>query len=286
MLLRKLPYTHPYRWDGREFGGSQLWRPSNLGTSLAVWYDAEDTASITLNGSNVSQWADKSGNGKNAIQSTASNQPEYLATGLNGKPTLNFDATDDVFFISDTSAVSNSDFFIGAIFNYITIGNWSMIAGFRNAVNSYVAPNSGLPILQRVALLSQIGYHNSDTAPTAIKVDVTAVEGIKIATVGRSGGVSGNGGTSTVTSTGASGSYLTQETQTWTSASTSNFQIAGRQQGTSTVFSQKQISEIILCNRNLTTIERQRFEGYLAWKWGLEADLPVAHPFKTIPPYA
>jgi hypothetical protein len=29
---------------------------------------------------------------------------------------------------------------------------------------------------------------------------------------------------------------------------------------------------------------RQTVEGYLAWKWGLVANLPAAHPFKNRPP--
>jgi hypothetical protein len=50
-LVNRLPYDHPYRWDGTEVGGQKLWRPDELGASLALWLDAEDAASITLNGS-------------------------------------------------------------------------------------------------------------------------------------------------------------------------------------------------------------------------------------------
>jgi hypothetical protein len=81
-IVRQLPYDHPYRWDGTLFGGPRLWRPNALAGSLALWLDAEDTASITLNGTNVSQWADKSGNGRNATQATATAQPAF-ATGSN-----------------------------------------------------------------------------------------------------------------------------------------------------------------------------------------------------------
>jgi hypothetical protein len=91
-LVNKLPYDHPYRWDGTAVGGQKLWRPDELGASLALWLDAEDAASITLNGSTVSQWRDKSGNGRHVSQSTASAQPEFAATGLNSKPTLRFNS--------------------------------------------------------------------------------------------------------------------------------------------------------------------------------------------------
>jgi hypothetical protein len=74
-LVRQLPYDHPYRWDGSTFGGPKLWRPNQL--ALSLWLDAEDSASITLNGSTVSQWSDKSGNGRHATQGTAASQPTY-----------------------------------------------------------------------------------------------------------------------------------------------------------------------------------------------------------------
>jgi hypothetical protein len=34
----------------------------------------------------------------------------------------------------------------------------------------------------------------------------------------------------------------------------------------------------------LSTADRQRLEGYLAWKWGLHANLPAGHPFRNNPP--
>jgi hypothetical protein len=43
------------------------------------------------------------------------------------------------------------------------------------------------------------------------------------------------------------------------------------------------ISEIIVYNRVLTQTERQRVEGYLAWKWGIDSNL-TNHPFSNSPP--
>ena len=57
-------------------------------SGLAAWYDASNAASITLNGSTVSQWSDLSGNGQHQVQGSASLQPNYSATNANGKPAL------------------------------------------------------------------------------------------------------------------------------------------------------------------------------------------------------
>lgn len=52
---------------------------------LAVWFDAADAATVTLNSGNVSEWQDKSGNDRHATQATAGNQPSYSTAALNGK---------------------------------------------------------------------------------------------------------------------------------------------------------------------------------------------------------
>lgn len=42
--------------------------------------------------------------------------------------------------------------------------------------------------------------------------------------------------------------------------------------------------EIIMFDKALTLEETEKVEGYLAWRHGLEAQLPVAHPYKENPP--
>jgi hypothetical protein len=41
---------------------------------------------------------------------------------------------------------------------------------------------------------------------------------------------------------------------------------------------------VIAVGETLSTADRQKLEGYLAHKWGLKANLPVDHPFKSTPP--
>jgi hypothetical protein len=44
------------------------------------------------------------------------------------------------------------------------------------------------------------------------------------------------------------------------------------------------LAEIILYDSQLTTLQVQQMEGYLAWKWGLQGNLPASHPYKNAPP--
>ena len=44
------------------------------------------------------------------------------------------------------------------------------------------------------------------------------------------------------------------------------------------------IAEILCYKTTLLTSDRQTIEGYLAWKWGLQGNLPANHPYKNAPP--
>ena len=267
-------------------GSATLWTPASLGADLALWLDADDADTITLNGSNVAQWDDKSGNGNHVSNGTAATQPAYLTTGWNGKPTVSFTKTGLAFLFK--AGVSNfaarNDFTIASVFELFQTDNaWEMVAGWRNTPNSSSSGN-GTPLLQCMTTAAQIGIHNTDTADTRIKVDVTSRLGKKIATVGRSGGTNGNGGAVTVTSTGFSQpTYQTDGTQTWSSSATTGFQVGGTQTST-TAYGDKLISEVVGCNTKLSTDNLQKLQGYLAWNWDLAASLPIDHPYKTVRP--
>ena len=42
--------------------------------------------------------------------------------------------------------------------------------------------------------------------------------------------------------------------------------------------------ENVVYNNSLTTPQQQQIEGYLAWKWGLQSNLPANHPYVLFPP--
>lgn len=56
-----------------------VWSPDDE-SSLEAWY--QNAVGITLNGSNVSQWADSSTNSRDMVQATASEQPAYSSGTL------------------------------------------------------------------------------------------------------------------------------------------------------------------------------------------------------------
>lgn len=81
---------------------SAPFNPSSI-ANLKLWLDASDTATISLSGSAVTQWNDKSGNGFNVTQSTSAQRPSSGINTINSKNVLTFGG-DDVL-----QAASGSD---------------------------------------------------------------------------------------------------------------------------------------------------------------------------------
>lgn len=252
---------------------NQKWTPAQLGSSLALWLDADDVSTIILNGNTVSQWSDKSGNNRHATQSTAANQPSYNATALNGKTALTFNGT-STFLTSPGFMVGGSNWTVIALAtmqnatqanarlvstaptsgnDFSTSGGWAVI--FRNSTTANVT--------------TQASYINAFSlitidAPTIICAQRTSTQ---IA-------LSLNGNTGTTTS----GSFSSMN-------GTDAFRI-GRSvnPGFETGENWSGIVGEVAAIQNLATTDRQRLEGYMAWKWGLRSNLPEDHPFRNSPP--
>ncbi len=63
-------------WSQTFWNRSSRWSPVSI-SSLIGWWDFSDTATVTLNGSNISGVTDKSTAGRNLSQSTGALQPAY-----------------------------------------------------------------------------------------------------------------------------------------------------------------------------------------------------------------
>ena len=86
------------------------WTPTDEAT-LEGWY--QNKIGITLNGSDVSQWADSSSNSRNMVQATATEQPAYNAsTGA-----LTFDSGDDTNLQTTSQISISGDFTLGIKMN-------------------------------------------------------------------------------------------------------------------------------------------------------------------------
>jgi hypothetical protein len=268
-LVNQLPYNHPYRWDGTLFGGPKLWRPTEITTAL--WLDAEDTSTITLNGATVSQWNDKSGNARNVTQATASAQPTYSATGLNGKSAVVFDGTSDFMLGVSNIGLSGDPLFsiAGVFITPLPHPNVFLSFGSAAAASSYhfMGANSGNNVWTGFSTGSQLGTATL-SSPSSAYVFTTVRNAVNTS----NWTVTQNGNVLTVTQGNSTAITLVD----------GPINIARFVSGSN--IASMTAAEMLLVPTTLSTDNRQKLEGYLAWKWGLQANLPVGHPYKNTPP--
>ena len=80
-------------------------------SDIKGWYDAtQPELSGIANDADVTSWFDKGPDQTKLYQATADAKPHYIHSGLNGRPTLRGDGSDDVFRTANASnAVANID---------------------------------------------------------------------------------------------------------------------------------------------------------------------------------
>ena len=241
--------------------GRKLWTPAALGSSLALWLDANDASTITLNGSTVSQWRDKSGNARHVAQSTAANQPTYTANGLNGKPVLTFDGAQRMA-ASFSVAEPYENWFV------LQINGTPATYIFRDGIDETANRVSMVVTNNSLSIASENGANLSTGTGFSFPYGSPLIIGGRYN--GSSSSIFVNG---TVVATGTAGTVTTN-----------GLTIGGRYNGSSlnvTGF----YAEHILTNGVLSTTDHQTLEGYLMHKCGLIANLPSDHPFRFTPPY-
>ena len=246
------------------------WTPAEIDTAL--WLDAADASTITESGGAVSQWDDKSGNARHLSQATAADQPTYLPTGFNSLPTISFDGTND--FLKNASYQPT-----GAITCFLAAERTS---GSPLGTMLLVKTSSFFEIIAGPGTDSYRDFTFTATAsasPQAIDVTASTTSPFILGVQYDGNGTTSsdyvarfNGSNETLTAGGALG-YQSE----------TGFAVGRRPVQGNVPFDGK-ISELVFINNQSSLPDQQKIEGYLAHKWGLTADLPAGHPYKTAVP--
>lgn len=224
-----------------------------------LWLDAADTSTVALNGStNVSLWIDKSGNGNTVTQDTSANQPTYVTNVVNGNPVIRFNGTSHVLqTTSFTSLGTNSVSF------WLVERNLSNSGGGGAPFSFNSGPNGGI-----------VFQNNNGLQPLPNSVPYTSSVA-RIVFYNRTNTGSGD-------STYLNGGVVTTRDDNTTGTYGTTFAVGMRIP--STIYTSGDICEILIFIGMPTTSQRQKVEGYLAWKWGIQSSLPSNHPYKGIAP--
>jgi dienelactone hydrolase len=252
---------------------------------LNLWLDANDANTFTLGSNNkVAQWNDKSSFGTHAINNTDASRPTLsaISSGINAVVCRGSALNGSTGLFSNTTNTSGSyrDLFIVA--TYDNGATWSKTDGidyvtlFSGGVNLGPTSNGivGSPNTNFCPLSTEFwtsswiqnsDYHlNGSLTPTVSSGTETAR--IALPTIYNNPGI--------INFRYTTGSLIL-----------SGYTISGLKGAISNSWNGK-IYEIVSYQSLLNTAERQKVEGYLAYKWGLQNLLPPSHPYKNTRPPA
>jgi hypothetical protein len=225
---------------------------------LVLWLDASDSTTVSLSNNNVTRWNDKSGRNNNAT-SIGGGFPTYSSNSIVFTGTQAFATTLQ-------SLIPNQSGF--AVINYSGSTKMDIISVNRTSV--------GTAGIQQIILNGNSQILTTYGGTTIVSGSTTLVQNTRFLYNYTVNTTSSNAfmyvnGSQTGQSTGA---YVFTGTGT---VYIGNFGTSGTP-GNEPFFGT--MNEILLYSNVLTSAQRQQVEGHLAWKWGLQSNLPVSHPYR------
>jgi hypothetical protein len=247
--------------------------------NCTLWLDAMDTtgASLNLNGASVNNWYDKSGNNNTATAGAV--KPTLTSGGINGRPAISFVSTQ----VTATSSYFTGSFastFTGSFLQAFVVATMTSTSGPFGRIFSLARPG----VADVANATTTFPFCRNNNTPTVmigrnndfITVNIPAYD---TPFIGQS---SQNNGSQSI---GLNGTLSPSSGATANSGAfnISNFGVGTNADTNDTLaFHTGLIGEVIYYTAQLTTAQIQQVEGYLAWKWGLTANLPSGHPYLTV----
>lgn len=241
-------------------GGNQVlwnisarWRPNITDIpSMVFWLRPDELVTAGT----LASWVDKSGQGNSAVQAIEANKPTVVLNHLNGYAGVQFVDTSDILITSNTIVGEPVTIFI--VMKYGTNVTYpNLYAGTdTNGISISIDASTGN------YNLGQRGIANFAAATNPLVVGNTYILSTTYGsdnafTYYKDGSANG---------TGSQAAAMATQTVQLSTGCVGYFY------------------EVIVCNTVLSDTDRQRIEGYLAAKYGLQSNLPSAHTYKIMIP--
>jgi hypothetical protein len=277
-------YYNNYVIAGTRIGYSNVLNKNSFSplyiNGLSLWMDAADTSVVRLSGANVVSIADKSASG---LTMTATGTVPYVTAAQNGLNAVG-NLTNTAYLATSSN---NFDFYFNnfAVFAVVrtepTVGALYPVVsknfGFGTGAPSsnywsLYGGNANPPPFNMAVIPANASFNVVISPTTTISTWIVISSAIYRAT--NSSVVAINGTPSNVQNTNAGP----------LNAGPLPIIIGASLLGSSPLSFSSLVGEVLIYNASITTFQRQQVEGYLAWKWGLQANLPASHPFFSAPP--
>jgi hypothetical protein len=232
-------------------------------SGASAWWDASDpngTGVAPSDGTVISLWKDKSGNGYDAIggnSATYSAVNKCLLFSSNVGYTTSYPAnpTTETMFV---------------VFNVNSLGGILIIGSSASGNRATGITNVGSPNSTFNGYVIIKGGQAYGATSYGLTAGTTTLATTTVNTSSSQTTASLNGGTSSSASNISS--FTTGNTYIGKDSAASQYWFTGK------------FMEMIIYNSVLSTAQIQNIEGYLAWKWGIQTSLPTNHPYYSVKP--
>lgn len=247
-------------------------------SGLAAAFDASDSSTITLSGSDAVLWADKSGNGNDADNSVGTYQPEYVTGAINSLNVARYDGSNtalgEKLTVADDATIQNifdGGGYVAMVFKitgthpsnagYIFCkgegsgGGWNIAQADFDTVDSYKLTiyynfstasgwwqNTNFDITANTTYVVEIEYDNSSVA---------------------------NNPTITINGTSVAVTERSTPVGTRTSDATRRMGIGSREDATTERTMVGDLGEVLAYSTVPSTANKTAIREYLADKWGI-----------------
>lgn len=236
-----MPLFTPYGFRG----ASGFVDPRSI-SNLVAWYRSD--LGVSLSGSDVTTWADQSGNGHDLTEAT--NRPVYNATsGANSLPGITFDGTNDKLACSNFTSVPQPIYTI-AVFKLLSTPVNSAVISGSNAVDTSRLISYATTASIGMSVWSTGGDFNNHIATT----EITNFHIWETLLNGASSSIRRDNGTADTTGDVGTGAMTAVLLGTL---------------GTGGEFTSFVISEVIIYGANITGTNQTNLRNYLNARYGI-----------------
>lgn len=262
-----------YNYDIAE-KGSGVWLPTRLDPS--TWLDASEAANLTLSGADVVTWKNRAwATVESPTQGTAGNRPDRITAGIDGKDIVRFDNVDDALTFANAAQQKLLSGWTIAVLFAATAAAPATTRALFGVMGAGSVFRGALAVDSSKRLL--VGGRRLDGDFFVSVNDTVALDSNPHVLVGVA-----DYGTTTITAF-KDGTQVAQSTSWQTSGQSSNTAGDVRVLQTANPYGSDG-GEILFLPYAADASTRQLLEGYLAWKWGVEANLPGGHPYLSAAP--
>ena len=260
-----------------EDGPAELWEPNDA-SSLAAWFDASDTSTYTVGGGGaISAPTDKTGN----FTMTLTGTPTRVSGDLNSLNTWDFDGNSSLIS-SNSGPYSNAgNHWAVGLFEWQSVDAdkdsfWSAVGTRTYAISSAGGGGNSFP--------GEIDYDGSNAITgNAVNAFSTGIPSNNWTIVSVIANKTGNQFFARTNGT------LNTSVDAYLASMDTTCSDLRMMQNRSGVKLDGRMAEYFHYNTilgtggtDISTVEEA--EGYIAWKWGLQGNLPVGHPYKNAAP--